>query len=106
MCTRDKQMKIADVDATLEQPDVVMVESHGQVVVQAGVFEGVQLKVVSRMSIETRAGGTKVLNALTAKPFKEELVWLVEGVGMVKRTVDYINMDDDIVFSLLAFTQR
>lgn len=104
--SRGKNKKIFEESATGTQTDRATVKSFEKVIVPAGVFTAYQIQWNSRMDIFTKKNKRKVLENLTAKPFKHEKTWFAPGIGMVKRRVTYNTKNkEDITFDLVSFTR-
>lgn len=90
-----------------EQKDRARVEGWETAVVPGGAFEAARLEWSSRVEITDR--GRVVLDHLTAEPFRSEIMWVVPGIGVVKRHVTYgdpkavDSMRDSVSFELVRY---
>ncbi|MFO8074305.1 MAG: hypothetical protein R6V85_20780 [Polyangia bacterium] len=90
-----------------EQKDRARVEGWETVVVPGGAFEAARLEWSSRVEIVDR--GRVVLDQLTAEPFRSEIMWVVPGIGVVKRHVIWgdpgagDSLGDGVSFELVRY---
>jgi hypothetical protein len=71
--------------------------------VPAGRFSARRIDWTSR--IELAAGARPVLDPLTAEPFRTEVMWVAEGVGIVRRRVEHsIPTKAVVTFDLVSYT--
>ncbi|MCU0662873.1 MAG: hypothetical protein MUC50_11180 [Myxococcota bacterium] len=84
---RDRKGRPVERKAGASQISYARIEEYEDVTVPAGRFHAFRIEWSSRltMSVEKR----QVLDSLTAKPFREEIVWIAKGVGIVRRYVTY-----------------
>jgi hypothetical protein len=84
---RDERGKPTDLKAQAKQKDRALAQEFETITVPAGNFSGWRVAWISR--IEISAKGRPVLKELTLEPFRKETMWLVSGIGVVKRKIDY-----------------
>ena len=61
------------------------------VAVPAGRFGAYRIEWIGRVEIE--AGARKILEHLTAEPYRRETMWVSPGVGIVKREINFLEAD-------------
>ncbi|MCK9523085.1 MAG: hypothetical protein M0R76_08575 [Proteobacteria bacterium] len=87
--------------AQATQTDRAHVVGQMDMVVPAGVFSAWRVEWLGRLDI--RAGKRRtVLDASTAAPFRQEVMWWAPGTGLVKRRVKLAaHPGEEVIFSLL-----
>jgi hypothetical protein len=99
---RDKKGEMHEEIAVGKQQNRAFVQVLDSVSVPAGRFEGYRISWLSR--IELNAHGRPVLKELTAEPFRRELMWVVKGIGIVRREIDYSSRSTKLItFDLLRY---
>jgi hypothetical protein len=100
----DKQRKWQTTLASGYQRDRANVKEFRNVTVPAGVFRACRVDWLSRL--ELKAEGRPVLKELTTEPFRRERMWIVPGIGVVKRTVEYPgHRAAQFIFDLVSYTR-
>ncbi len=84
---RDKRGKVHRVEAHAKQRDRALVEDFENITLPVGMYRACRVFWLSR--IEIKAKGRPVLQDLTSEPFRREKMWIVSGIGIVRRRVEY-----------------
>ncbi|MCK9459190.1 MAG: hypothetical protein M0R80_06090 [Proteobacteria bacterium] len=85
------------------QIDRALAGELADVTVPAGTFPARRIDWTAR--VELFVGKRPVLDPLTAKPFRTEILWVSEGVGIVRRRVEHAIPDETVVtFDLVSYT--
>jgi hypothetical protein len=91
------------VDVRGVQTDRALAGEQAEVIVPAGSFSARRIDWTGRIELSDR--GRPVLDPLTAKPFRKEILWVSEGVGIVRRRVEHAIPDEAVVtFDLVSYT--
>ncbi len=53
-----------------------------------GIFDAMRINWLSRVSIETK--GRPLFSHLTTAPYRKETMWIVPGIGIVKRHIEHL----------------
>ena len=99
--SQDAQRRSFVEPAQATQTDRAHVVGQMDMVVPAGVFSAWRVEWLGRLDI--RAGTRRtVLDASTAAPFRQEVMWWAPGTGLVKRRVKLAaHPGEEVIFSLL-----
>ncbi|MCP4678822.1 MAG: hypothetical protein GY854_25710 [Deltaproteobacteria bacterium] len=84
---RDKRGKVQKVPAQAKQRERAHVRGFENITTSVGMYRACSVKWISR--IEVFVKGRPVLQNLTAEPFRNETMWLVPGIGIVQRRIEY-----------------
>jgi len=91
------------VDVRGVQTDRALAGELADVTVPAGRFPARRVDWIGR--IELKDGKRPVLDPLTAKPFRTEILWVSEAVGIVRRRVEHaIPAEAVVTFDLVSYT--
>jgi len=91
------------VEVRGKQTDRALAGELADVTVPAGRFSARRVDWTAR--IELFEGKRPVLDPLTAKPFRTEILWVSERVGIVRRRVEHSIPDEAVVtFDLVSYT--
>jgi hypothetical protein len=86
------------------QTDRAQVGKYEWVSVPAGRYNALRVQWLSRIAVKTK--GRPVLERLTTEPYRREEMWISPGIGIVKRSIEYLNherVDQRVVFELRSF---
>ncbi|MCP4599750.1 MAG: hypothetical protein GY847_04290 [Proteobacteria bacterium] len=84
---RDKRGKQHKVPARAKQRERAHVQDLEVISVPIGMHQAYQISWLSR--IEITAKGRPVLEELTSEPYRREEMWVVSGIGIVRRRIEY-----------------
>ncbi|MCP4678824.1 MAG: hypothetical protein GY854_25720 [Deltaproteobacteria bacterium] len=86
------------------QRDRAKAEGVSHVVVPAGRYEAYSVSWISRIDI--KADKRVVLEQLTAEPYRRETMWVVPGIGFVKREIHFQGKENrSITFHLVKYSR-
>ncbi len=103
---RDKDGIRRDQAAEAVQTDRAIAGLYEGVTVPAGQYSALCVRWISRIAIKNK--GRPVLEWLTAEPYRQETMWLAPGVGIVKRSIEYLKPGkraQRVTFELQEFRQ-
>ncbi len=86
------------------QHDRALVDGWEKVALPAGEFRAARVEWTSRL--ELFAGRRQVFDALTLEPFRAETMWIVPGIGIVKRQITWAGSPKSaVLFQLERYTR-
>ncbi len=84
---RDKRGKIRKVPALAKQRERAHARGFENITTPVGMHRACSVEWMSR--IEIFVDGRPVLQNLTSEPFRSETMWIVPGIGIVRRRIEY-----------------
>ncbi|MDJ0765602.1 MAG: hypothetical protein QNJ97_21650 [Myxococcota bacterium] len=84
---RDKKGNQRSEPALAKQRDRAHVENREMIATPAGQYDAWRISWISRIDITAK--GRPVLQELTSAPYRKETMWIAEGIGVVRRRIEY-----------------